>query len=187
MTELGKRILAEHAEREELLLLHQEALLGQDLAAALARYEVFHDLLRAHVEFENRELLPRHAQVAEPRWRTQVYALEHDKILELAEKLHERLRQAVAAEAGESASGPGTGNEAVSEAVKEAGRDAGSDAGKEAGPADRLSAAPGQARRRWIIQLLDDERTLKNVLEHHEEREEKGMLPELGLASGPAA
>lgn len=47
-----------------------------------------------------------------------------------------------------------------------------------------IDVAPGQARRCWIIQLLDDERTLKNVLEHHEEREEKGLLPELGL---PAA
>lgn len=46
-----------------------------------------------------------------------------------------------------------------------------------------IDVAPGQARRRWIIQLLGDERTLKNVLEHHEEREEKGMLPELGLAA----
>lgn len=143
MTELGSRILAEHAAREELLLLHQEALIEQDLPGALARYEAFHACMRAHIEFENGELLPRHAQVAQPRWRTQVYALEHDKILELAEKLHERLRQAVA----------------------------------EGGAA----AMHAKGRRRWIIQLLDDERTLKNVLEHHEEREEKGMLPELGL------
>lgn len=147
MTELGKRILAEHAEREELLLLHQEALIEQDLPAALARYEAFHACMRAHIAFENSELLPRHAQLAGPRWRTQVYALEHDKILELAEKLHQRLRQAVAGTAGEGAA----------------------------------AAWPAPARRRWIIQLLDDERTLKNVLEHHEEREEKGMLPELGL------
>lgn len=31
----------------------------------------------------------------------------------------------------------------------------------------------------WIIQTLDFQRTLKNVLEHHEEREEMTLLPEL--------
>lgn len=170
MTDLGQRILADHRKREELLLLHQEALIEQDLARALARYEVFHALLRAHIELENRELLPLHARVEQPRWRTQVYALEHDKILDLAEKLHERLRQAATDPAAVSCgakAGPRAGNAAA------------------AALADAV-VAPDQARRRWIIHLLDDERTLKNVLEHHEEREEKGMLPELGLASGPA-
>lgn len=32
---------------------------------------------------------------------------------------------------------------------------------------------------RWVIDILDYERTLKNVMEHHEEREEKGLLAEI--------
>lgn len=135
MKELPARILADHREMDELLLLHQEALIEQDLAAAQARYAAFLERLRAHIDVENRELLPRHEKLAQPRWRTPVYALEHDKILALAGRIEARLQA----------------------------------------PAP----APGQARRRWIIQLLDDERTLKNVMEHHEEREEKGLLPEL--------
>lgn len=127
---------------DELLLLHQEALIEQDMAEALARFEAFHARLRAHIELENCELLPLHEALLTPRWRTQVYALEHDKILELAEKIHERLRSPL--------------------------------------------FEKGQAQRRWIIDLLDSERTLKNVVEHHEEREEKGMLPELGLVPFPA-
>lgn len=171
--DLATRILTDHREMDELLLLHQEALIEQDLGTALARFEAFHARLRAHIELENRELLPRHEQVAQPRWRTQVYALEHDKILELAGKLHERLRQAVMAQDADApaATGALTG--------------AGPGAGIEAGAGARSDGPPGQARRRWIIQLLDDERTLKNVLEHHEEREEKGALPELGLAPFP--
>lgn len=36
-----------------------------------------------------------------------------------------------------------------------------------------------QAPRRMVITLLDYQRTLKNVLEHHEQREEQGILSEL--------
>ena len=141
-SDLATRILADHHDMDELLLLHQEALIEQDMVEALARFEVFHARLRAHIELENCELLPLHEALPTPRWRTQVYALEHDKILELAAKIHERLQSPV--------------------------------------------LKRGQAQRRWIIDLLDSERTLKNVVEHHEEREEKGMLPELGLVPFPA-
>jgi hypothetical protein len=41
---------------------------------------------------------------------------------------------------------------------------------------DRLS---GKAMRRGIIALLDEQKTLKGVCEHHQEREEVGLLPEL--------
>lgn len=151
MNHLLARILTDHQEMDELLLLHQEALIEQDLAAALARFDAFHERLRAHIELETRELLPLHEALAQPRWRTQVYALEHDKILALAAKIHERLRHPAL----------------------------------EAGAGEGPKPAPDQALRRWIIHLLDDERTLKNVVEHHEEREEKGMLPELGLTPAP--
>jgi hypothetical protein len=39
--------------------------------------------------------------------------------------------------------------------------------------------ASGRLSRREVIQLIDSQRSLKNVLEHHEDREESGLLPEL--------
>ncbi len=36
-----------------------------------------------------------------------------------------------------------------------------------------------QQYRRWIIELFEQQKSLKNVLEHHEQREEQGMLAEL--------
>ncbi len=39
----------------------------------------------------------------------------------------------------------------------------------------------GSEYRRWLIATLDDQKTLKGVLEHHEAREEQGMLQELEL------
>ncbi len=41
---------------------------------------------------------------------------------------------------------------------------------------DQLSSSPS---RRCRLALLDYQHTFKNVLQHHEEREEKGLLPEL--------
>lgn len=38
--------------------------------------------------------------------------------------------------------------------------------------------------RRDIIELLDQEKTLKGVIEHHEEREESSLLPELEICAG---
>jgi hemerythrin-like domain-containing protein len=40
----------------------------------------------------------------------------------------------------------------------------------------------GSKLRQQILALLDYQRSLKNVVEHHEEREEQGMLPELDAA-----
>lgn len=45
----------------------------------------------------------------------------------------------------------------------------------------RMAAGP---RRRAIITLLEEEKTLKGMVEHHQEREEKGLLPELDGATG---
>jgi hypothetical protein len=45
---------------------------------------------------------------------------------------------------------------------------------------NRLSGkATGKAMRRGIIALLDEQKTLKGVCEHHQEREQVGLLPEL--------
>ena len=138
---LTARILAEHQEMDELFLQHQEALLEQDWAKAQARYDAFHALLLSHIELEDRVLLPLHQQLAKPQWRSLVYTAEHDKVLEIAQIMAER----IAAPKPEDAS----------------------------------------QRLRWIIKLLDDERSLKNLVEHHNEREEKGMLPELAAANAP--
>ena len=132
---LTARILAEHQEMDELFLQHQEALLEQDWGKAQARYAAFHTLLKNHIELEDRVLLPLHQQLEKPQWRSLVYTAEHDKVLEIAQIMAER----IAAPKPENAS----------------------------------------QRLRWIIKLLDDERSLKNLVEHHNEREEKGMLPEL--------
>ena len=47
---------------------------------------------------------------------------------------------------------------------------------------EKLNAAQseeGRSLRRLVIELLDYQRTLKGVLEHHEQREEQGLVPEL--------
>lgn len=50
-----------------------------------------------------------------------------------------------------------------------------------------LDAAGGGLHRREVIALLDRQRSFKNLLEHHESREEQAMLPELAVAlPGPA-
>lgn len=46
----------------------------------------------------------------------------------------------------------------------------------------RVPALTRQARRRAILQALEYQRSLKNVAEHHEQREEQGLLPELQQA-----
>ena len=129
------RILAEHAEMDELFLQHQEALLEQDQPRAQTHYAAFHQLLKAHIELEDTQLMPLHQQLLKPQWRTLVYTAEHEKILQVAQLMAERIAAPL--------------------------------------PADK------SARLRHIIKLLDDERSLKNLVEHHNEREEKGMLPEL--------
>lgn len=132
---LSRRIVAEHAEMDELLLQHQEALLEQDQARAQERYAAFHQLLKAHIALEDSTLAPLHQQLPQPQWRTLVYTAEHEKILQIAQLMAERIAAPL--------------------------------------PAD------SSARLRHIIKLIDDERSLKNLVEHHNEREEKGMLPEL--------
>jgi hemerythrin-like domain-containing protein len=132
---LSRRILAEHAEMDALFLQHQEALIEQDLPRAQARYAAFHTLLKNHIALEDSQLAPLHQQLPSPQWRTLVYTAEHEKILQVAQLMVERMAAPLPAEKS--------------------------------------------ARLRHIIQLIDDQRSLKNLLEHHNEREEKGMLPEL--------
>ena len=56
--------------------------------------------------------------------------------------------------------------------------------GVEAELAALCSMAPGgRDYRRALIALLEREKTLKGVIEHHHEREEAGLLPEVDAAS----
>lgn len=53
--------------------------------------------------------------------------------------------------------------------------------------ADRLSRARGsEITPAVLISLLDEERTLKHLLEHHHEREEKALFVELRDAGAPS-
>jgi hemerythrin-like domain-containing protein len=126
-----------HHYLDELLHLHQEALLERDAQLALGFWQLHRQMLRLHIELEEEYLLPvLERAVARPAWAASVYRAEHAKILALGDKLTTRL--------------------------------------------DELQ--PIGLGRRVLIALLDKQRSYKNVLEHHEEREEKGMLPELDAA-----
>lgn len=126
-----------HREIDDTLLLHQEALLLADHALANEAFALVQAQLRAHIEVEDRLLLPLALRVRE-RFAPGVYAAEHGKILGLLDATAQRL------------------------------------------------AALDITDRRAVIALLDQERVLKNVVEHHETREEQGLLPGLdaGLAPG---
>ena len=123
-----------HHYLDELLHLHQEALLERDAQLALGFWQLHRQMLRLHIELEEAHLLPvLERAVASPAWAASVYRAEHTKILALGDNLATRL---------DELQNIGLG-------------------------------------RRVLIGLLDKQRSYKNVLEHHEEREGKGMLPEL--------
>lgn len=126
-----------HHYLDELLLLHQEALLEKDIALALGFWRLHGEMLRLHIELEEALLLPALERAVDaPAWAANLYRAEHRKVLQLADKL-----------------------------------------------GDALGAIElREPTRRELIALLDKQRSYKNVLEHHEEREEKGLLPELAAA-----
>lgn len=126
-----------HREIDDTLLLHQEALLLADHALASEAFALVQAQLHAHIEVEDRLLLPLAPRVRE-RFAPGVYAAEHGKILDLLDATARRL------------------------------------------------ATLDIADRRAVIALLDHERVLKNVVEHHETREEQGLLPGLDAGLTPA-
>ena len=123
-----------HRRIDELLMLHQEALVIQDLALAQKALQVFAKFLSKHLALEDELLIPAHDQLGcNKQWRTQIYKEEHGKLTELLQKIR-----------------------------------------------NMLSKTPAEEQiRRWVIEVIDYERTFKNVMEHHEEREEKGLLLEI--------
>ena len=123
-----------HRQIDEMLMLHQEAVIVQDIPLAEEALRLFSKLLKVHIELEDELLISRHEQLAsEIRWRTRVYKEEHVKLFDLLGNIRQMLRKAPEA----------------------------------------------TEMRRWVIDIIDYERTFKNVMEHHEEREEKGLLLEL--------
>lgn len=143
-----------HDQLNEVFLLHQEALLLNALPLAVDFLSVFHELIALHIAVENEHINPLHAElINDARWKTTLYVAEHDKILSLintlSDKLSDKLQHIFSAQEHHKENH----NEKTEHTQK--------------------------AHNRWIIDILDYERTLKNVMEHHEEREEKGLLAEL--------
>jgi hemerythrin-like domain-containing protein len=124
----------------QLLTMHQEALLIDDMTLAFNIFDLFTDALQRHLDVENNLLLPLHRTlVQEYRWPSLVYEKEHDKLLQMAARVRREL-------AG-------------------------------------LAGLKGRARRLAILEQLDYQRSFKAVMEHHEEREEQALLPELDACS----
>lgn len=124
-----------HRDLDELLWGHQEALLLRDLPLARGYFSLFRAAMEAHLEAENRLLLPLAESLElKGQWPISLYRHEHEKIRQLLGRV-----------------------------------------------ADQLAVLPEQGRqaRRALLSLLEYQRTVKNVIEHHEQREEKGLLPEL--------
>lgn len=124
-----------HRHMDELILLHQEALLLQQTNLAERFLALFRAMISAHIDAENTWLLPRLDALAEARWPALLYRKEHDKILDMLTNVDAKMRL--------------------------------------------LEGKTAQDYRRTVLALLDYERAFKNVVEHHEEREEMAMLREL--------
>jgi len=125
-----------HRALAQLLTMHQEALLIDDMMLALNVFDLFADALQRHLDVENNLLLPLHRTlVKEHRWAQLVYEKEHDKLLQMTARIR---RELVA-----------------------------------------LADVRGRARRLALLEVLDYQRSFKSVMEHHEEREEQALLPEL--------
>lgn len=124
-----------HRHMNELILLHQEALLLQQTDLAERFLALFRAMISAHIDAENTWLLPRLDALAQARWPALLYRKEHDKILDMLTNVDAKMRL--------------------------------------------LEGKTAQDYRRTVLALLDYERAFKNVIEHHEEREEVAMLREL--------
>lgn len=128
-----------HRHIDEVMLLHQEALLLQRLPLAGKLLKLFEELLLAHIEIEDGLVFPLFDEkVAQSRWPSLLYYKEHEKIVAMLVKITDQFHQ--------------------------------------------LEALEGSALRRAVLSLLDYEKSFKGVLEHHTEREEQALLPELEKA-----
>ena len=129
----------QHQQLGELFVMHQEALLIQDIELALEIFYSYKALQVAHLTFENEHLLPELAKLNDTRWPHSLYLHEHNKVRDLLDKNELNLNQTQTL----------------------------------------LESSSNKEYRRWLIELFEQQKSLKNVLEHHEQREEQGMLCEL--------
>lgn len=136
---LYQAIDKQHQQLGELFLMHQEALLLQDVELAMEIFYSYKALQVAHLTFENDHLLPELAKLNDTRWPHSLYLHEHNKVRDLLNKNDLNLNKAQEVRNTES----------------------------------------NKQYRRWLIDLFEQQKSLKNVLEHHEQREEQGMLSEL--------
>lgn len=129
-----------HAELEELLLCHQEALLLADWGLARRYLALYGSGLRLHIRQEDELLLPRYREHEQGQpWPARVYEGEHRKL----ERQLQLCRRAFAA----------------------------------------LLQAPS---RRGVIGLIEQQKSLKHLAEHHHQREEESLFPVLDAALGEA-
>ncbi|MFC3149658.1 hypothetical protein ACFOEK_01305 [Litoribrevibacter euphylliae] len=129
----------QHQQLGELFLMHQEALLIQEIELAMEVFYSYKALQIAHLTFENEHLLPELAKLKDTRWPHTLYLHEHNKVRDLLNKNDLNLNRSQ----------------------------------------EILNTGSAQQYRRWLIELFEQQKSLKNVLEHHEQREEQGMLLEL--------
>jgi len=128
-------LLEIHEHLNEMLLLHQEALLALDVELALASLKQFEIQLRAHMHVEEDLLLPVYARAGRIQGGPiEFYTGEHKRMLEFLGRFTERL--------------------------------------------EKLKANPENLKR-GIIELFDDEAQFKQLMQHHDAREENILYPTL--------
>lgn len=94
MQSVVARIEREHRTLEELLLRHQEALIERDWRSVRVSFARFAQALLNHLAFKDAEVLTVHAlEIVQPRWPTQAYRQEQERLLQLLDRIIDRLAQ----------------------------------------------------------------------------------------------
>ena len=133
-------LLEIHEHLNEMLLLHQEALLALEVELAVARLEVFERELCAHIRVEEELLLPVYARAGRIQGGAiEFYTGEHKKILEFLARFKARLEE-----------------------LKEGKTDL----------------------KRGVIELFDEQARFKQLLQHHDMREQNILYPTLDTVTG---
>ena len=132
---LAESITEHHKDLYQWFLLHQEALLCDELILAGEAWQHFESGLRLHIALENEHLFSDNYSVLELdklTWGVHVYQKEHNKIEDLLDKLSDMLLM--------------------------------------------FKKITGRKKRLALLGLLEKQISFRQVLEHHEEREERDAL-----------
>ena len=133
-------LLEIHQRLNEMLLLHQEALLALDVDLALARLKPFERELRAHIRAEEDVLLPIYARAGRIQGGPiEFYTGEHKRMLEFLARFTEKLERLITDRAG---------------------------------------------LKRKIIELFDEQAVFKQLMQHHDMREQSLLYPTLDRVTG---